>query len=837
MHARTDPARFSILIVHDGSTCLMFVLLACMHLLVLVPSHAVPLQTLTAASVSPALYAVSADAAQVDLPDFSLSGSTEAGTDKDIKPSHLTNVTVSQPSHPSASDPSLRPPTMDSIHDLVHAALQRLLHLMPGASSTLFPILAASFPHKRQESTAQLIYVKNLLRVSEYAPSLRDRILTTIIERMIHIDVEIVHTGEDDEDEEDEDADDDGSDTPADDESMSQRGASILPLPSPSKPLSESRQMANKLDSLMCLMFEYLHLIRQASEQSRSSRNNQASAAPMTPGALLAQAKSRGSDVSASGSQSSHSTSASDLCDEVFSSLLRVFERSILRTHNSRFLQFLLFYYTSFSHTYAEAFLSYLLERGFEGSVSAVERQNAALYIASFVARAAFLRHASALHSFELLLKWTHAYTQYHITTSEASMRQALSNSYVASERNASLPPVPEVGPLEANQHAVFYRLAQAVLYIFCYRQASFRDMLESNPQLLSDLQLDKLIFSPLNPLRYIANTVVDEFLRVNRRLGDIVPCEELVNRNRKLNQAMNMHATPTSNSSNTTRNNRANLHNPTASRMGMNSSGVGNVGVSGGGLSSGGSVSVSANRFDPNEAFFPFDPYQLKHSAHYIDDIYIEYNEEGEDDGEEDEDIESDDYGGVTGVTHSPLSLALSSAPNSPLLLSSTRPIPIRLTPAARVRGVSSTASASDGHDRDGYDGGVGGSVSSMSASFSDQLAVSLSDHDHEHRHDTSHDVDPNPDSNAISMSFEMESSVPIHHQPSTKSTKHGTKSATRRNTKNGSGVDMHDKRRNQPDEHDASDAHGFMLTDQDFSFSPNSPLFGPLEMIKASK
>jgi hypothetical protein len=33
------------------------------------------------------------------------------------------------------------------------------------------------------------LYIQNLLRVAEYAPQLLDRILTVIVERLIHLDV------------------------------------------------------------------------------------------------------------------------------------------------------------------------------------------------------------------------------------------------------------------------------------------------------------------------------------------------------------------------------------------------------------------------------------------------------------------------------------------------------------------------------------------------------------------------------------------------------------------------------------------------------------------------
>ena len=47
------------------------------------------------------------------------------------------------------------------------------------------------FPHKRQNHFAQLTYIRNILRVSAYCPELSDKILATIIDRAIQIDVEI----------------------------------------------------------------------------------------------------------------------------------------------------------------------------------------------------------------------------------------------------------------------------------------------------------------------------------------------------------------------------------------------------------------------------------------------------------------------------------------------------------------------------------------------------------------------------------------------------------------------------------------------------------------------
>ena len=66
------------------------------------------------------------------------------------------------------------------------------MELVPTAAhSTFFPALVAEFPNKSEKQLAHTTYLTNLLRVVEYAPSLRSKILAMVIERIIKIDIEI----------------------------------------------------------------------------------------------------------------------------------------------------------------------------------------------------------------------------------------------------------------------------------------------------------------------------------------------------------------------------------------------------------------------------------------------------------------------------------------------------------------------------------------------------------------------------------------------------------------------------------------------------------------------
>jgi RNA polymerase I-specific transcription initiation factor RRN3 len=81
------------------------------------------------------------------------------------------------------------PLTRRIIYDRLHNLLRHLLSLIPTLPSTLQPLLVRNFPHKRQNQLAQTTYIRNLLRISVYCPELADKILATIIDRAIQIDV------------------------------------------------------------------------------------------------------------------------------------------------------------------------------------------------------------------------------------------------------------------------------------------------------------------------------------------------------------------------------------------------------------------------------------------------------------------------------------------------------------------------------------------------------------------------------------------------------------------------------------------------------------------------
>jgi len=462
-----------------------------------------------------------------------------------------TSSTTTSPSTDESTVASI-----DDIHDLVHTAIHRLTKLMPSAVAILFQLLIELYPHRRLDSIIQQIYVKNLLRIGEYIPSLRDRVLTIVIEKMIHLDVEVIA---DVENQLKGESSDQGTT-----ESKEHELESTFPLQE-AEDYSRSKVMADKLDAIMSLLFEYLQLIKHTSQNTSIYTSGAANA------------------------------STSRLDDSIFTALLRVFERSILRTHKSRFTQFLVFYYCSIKHTYSEQFLQWLLEKSYDTRSALIDRTSAASYIASFVARAKFLRHASAIAIFDALVVWLHQYVDQF-------------ESLTPDQRYSS----------DSTEHTQFYCLCQTALYIFCYRQQSFIQAYDKDiDQMKQRYQLETIVHSELNPLRYCNTHIVKEFARVTAELDYIVNCYPVMQHNARyaaVEQNQMMEA----------------------------------------GLSTGVDNTTSTTT---TEIFFPFDPYQLKHSSVYLNDLYnayITYNadikydlddeEEEMDDAVEVVDVDSDD-------------------------------------------------------------------------------------------------------------------------------------------------------------------------------------------------
>jgi len=126
----------------------------------------------------------------------------------------------------------------ERICNYIHTGLKKILWIIPAASSKLWPLLQEFFPHRVIHIDMQQLYLKNLLCIMDYCPTLRERIIQMIIDKMIQIDVEIKL---------DELPDDD----------VETKEPQIFDVEVEERQV-EIEEMANKLDVMMDIFLDYL---------------------------------------------------------------------------------------------------------------------------------------------------------------------------------------------------------------------------------------------------------------------------------------------------------------------------------------------------------------------------------------------------------------------------------------------------------------------------------------------------------------------------------------------------------------------------------------------------
>ncbi|KAJ7068647.1 RNA polymerase I-specific transcription initiation factor RRN3 [Mycena amicta] len=512
---------------------------------------------------------------------------------------------------------SSSPLTRRVIYDRLHYLLRHLLSLIPTLPSTLQPLLVRNFPHKRQNQASQTTYIRNLLRISTYCPELADKILSTIVDRAIQIDVEIQVELEELEEQTDQDQDvfeldpfdtvlgqednESDSDSDGDEEDMADLSSDEGEMngPEPVTDMRHIQEMVKKLDTILTLVFEHLGA-RPISETDSppSSDLELPPLPPLTP--IFSPSISPfefPSPATPEKSSPPPTVQPPPSLHAQFNTLLAIFDRIILPTFKSRYTQFLIFYYTSLSTDFTDIFLGLLVDRAlFQHNAPAVTRAAAAAYIGSFVSRASFVDRDGARRVVGILCEFMRS----HLDAAEENIR----SKAPATSTSA--------------QSGVFYAVAQTVFLIFCFR---WRDLLEdeeegdelvskSGKKWIPELAVvPRTVQSVLNPLKVCSPNVVHQFARVARATG-FVYCYTILEANKRSEYASGTSSSP-------------------SAPILLNSS-----------------ISAELN------TFFPFDPYKLAKSGTYIQGIYREWSSvaihDDEDDEEDDdeEDEEEEDVG-----------------------------------------------------------------------------------------------------------------------------------------------------------------------------------------------
>ncbi|XP_053958304.1 RNA polymerase I-specific transcription initiation factor RRN3 [Anastrepha ludens] len=339
--------------------------------------------------------------------------------------------------------------------EAVHRLLDRILTAIPMSFEIVLEAIESKFPYFKKATHVIAGYIHSVLWLIEYKPIFTEFVVQLVLQKLVLLDVnaprsEIEETDYDDEElEENENAEIfEMDDCPKDDD--------VQPMKHP---------IAHTIDICMEKMFNFLN-----------TKN---------PNLLNASAEQKLQ------------------LNKFWKILLSAFDNVILPSHNTHHVQFLLFYYCSFKNTIAEAFLTSLWDKIKNPNISAVIRQAAVGYIASFLARAKFVHLPILKHYLKELCNWAHQYIQ--------SCDQYRQN-----------------GSLKAN--IVFFSLCQAVFYVIAFRS---RDLTVDRKSLLflQSLQLSAIVTCNFNPLRVCLPPVATAFAGVTRAY-QLAYCHAILERN-----------------------------------------------------------------------------------------------------------------------------------------------------------------------------------------------------------------------------------------------------------------------------------------------------------------
>ncbi|BGP45398.1 DNA independent RNA polymerase I transcription factor [Rhodotorula kratochvilovae] len=592
-----------------------------------------------------------------------------------------------------ASQHALPHLTRRLVYARIHALLRLLLSLVPTMSPSLSPLLALYFPSKRDPRAAQICYIDNLLLLTEYCTALSEDVLTLVVERALNIDVEIQGEPEDwedieeemlaaaeaaegpdgkkrapdtvvrdvvdrpmEDDPDDSDSDDDDSDDeeggldldnlssdddepdPINDDDAARRvnGSNAGMSEAAIRKVLESRA---KLDGILKVVLD--HLAAAHADQRSLDRNNTSTVAPPAkPSADVFDSAFANAAAAESGSREVTPTADGPLPAEVverrltlFRTLLDIFDRTLLRTFKTRNVQFLLFYLCSLDVASSDHFIGVLLGRAlFDQDAPSVTRVAAAGYVASFIARAQFVDASMTRKVMRHLCSFL-----------EGQMDDYARVAALATS-------IKGAGPAPGGQELpVFYAVAQAAFYIFCFR---WKDLLEEEDDLDDEAALfgldagrkwmmglealKKAVSSSFNPLKVCAQPVVNQFATIAHKTG-FMYCFNILDSNRRAGSyrdpaaasappppphmpAPPLRSVSTSSLLNTLTAQQLHLSTPSPA-----------------GTPTPAAIPVAAPRqllvAEEMDSFFPFDPFKLPLSSVYIDSIYREW--EGADDDE----------------------------------------------------------------------------------------------------------------------------------------------------------------------------------------------------------
>ena len=581
-----------------------------------------------------------------------------------------TRVRVGLGADPDASDSNPAPPSPATVSAAIVGAVETILKLVPLAASVLRPVLLSRLPHKSVPGATQAWYLRSackLVETSAGAP-LRDALLRGVVAHLLELDVEIKwedirqpgDESSDDEDVED-DADVDGLDG-------KDGGAGIFELEDIERTIEEQ-------------------LVRQAAEWERGtgghgngrgghspSHHGHDAAVDETADALDSMMEVTVAHVDARVDRGGAEAAAA--CDALLSTFVGV----LLPAHRSKFTQFLLFHACardaareknangSFTGggDLSSRVVDVLIERLTDPHHPPAGRLASAAYLASFLARAAFLSPAFLAETLRRLAKWCLATARAAASGAgvvgvagdtgardgSGTLARGFGSSFkIASESGggetdsgggdgaagggdggedakkslATRDDSEEYANASAATLAVFDSACQALMYVLCYRMEDVLRLGGEPAAELRRLPLREILYSRLQPLHTCLPSVVGEFLHRAVAAGMEGFDAELLERHKREKKEKDA----------------AEKRDPNAGGSGAPTTLLRTTSSA----ALGSEVAEAVRHRRPLRMFFPFDPYLLRRSAALLrlPMTYVTWQGSAQQDEDDDEDLDLD--------------------------------------------------------------------------------------------------------------------------------------------------------------------------------------------------
>ena len=465
------------------------------------------------------------------------------------------------------------------MHARAHTAIQYLLQLIPIGSSVLARILSRRLQYDPNPNVLEsdIVLTKNALKILQYAPELKADVLSSITSELVKVDVQVQVDL------------DDLDDDLADDLVFEVSQQSSLKNPS-SQVLYAGDSSDESMDSETAYDSDSEDETDAFEVRLKTIKTNIEKVDAIID--LLFQY------------YDALLQSSFEARENAIELLLSHFHTIILPTYRSRHTQFLIFHFAQTDSLLIDRFATSCIQLIFDTRQPPILRQSAAAYLASFVARGAHVPASVVRDVFDLLCGQLD------------TMRK--DNEPICR------------GP-DLRRYSSFYSMAQALLYIFCFRWKNLTSQAYEEDD-LSDLEDDEettfphkvrdplyqAIYSKLNPLRVCSSNIVNEFARVAHHLNFLYVYPKL-----ELNKTVRLSSYRVTMSASTL------INQPDRDDGGLGQS-------------------------TTMESYFPFDPYTLPRSKRWVEDDYVEWEDltrvghgdgADESDGEE-QDLDSDGDG-----------------------------------------------------------------------------------------------------------------------------------------------------------------------------------------------